>query len=170
VLLFVASIAAAAGAYLWQQYLHTVADNYKAELTKRDQQYQIDSIAKIKADTTRIDLAKRLLSTHLSTSQIFSILSRLTVENVQFTSMDVSAPSSDAGIIKLALTGYGLNFSTVAAQSDVLSQLDKIGLDRIVKNPILSAPTLNQNGTVSFELTVSIDPNALLYNKTVTQQ
>lgn len=170
VLLFIASLLALGGAYLWNNYLVSVAEDYKQELIDREAQYQIDSIAKIKADSVRIDLAKKLLSTHLSASQIFSIISRLTVENVQFLSMNVSSPSTPGGYIKVTLSGYGLNFSTVASQSDTLGQLDRIGLDKIVKNPIISDPTLNQNGTVSFSLTLLIDPNAILYDKGVANQ
>jgi len=170
VLLFICSLVALGGTYIWNNYLISVAEEYKKELIAREAQYQIDAISKIKADSIRIDLAKRLLSTHLSASQIFSIISQLTVVNVQFLSMNVSPAQTPGGLIRVVLAGYGLNFSTVASQSDTLSQLDRIGLDKIVKNPIISDPTLNQNGTVSFSLTLSIDPNSILYDKSVVRQ
>ncbi|MGC9605242.1 MAG: hypothetical protein ABSF56_00570 [Minisyncoccia bacterium] len=170
ILAFVASLSAVGGAYLWKQYLLSAQATYRQQLSTREEQFNIDLIAQLKAESVKIGLAKQLLSNHLSTSEIFSIISRLTVENVRFSAMDVVVPTLPGNDITVTLSGYGRYFSTVAFQSDVLNQLDQYGLRHIVKNPIISNPSLNQDGTVSFGLTASIDPGSMSYKKSLTNQ
>jgi hypothetical protein len=167
VLAFVGSLAAVGGAYLWKQYLLSAQTTYRQELATREQQFNIDLIAQLKAESVKISLAKQLISNHLSTSQVFSIISRLTAENVRFTTLDMTVPTLPGNDIIVSLSGYGKYFSTVAFQSDVLNQLDQYGLRRIVKNPIISNPALNQDGTVSFGLTAVIDSSSLSYKKSL---
>jgi hypothetical protein len=65
------------------------------------------------------------------------------------------------------MKGYGRNFSSVAFQSDVLGQLEQYGLRNIVKNPILSDPSLDTGGTVSFGFTATLNPASLSYRQSV---
>jgi hypothetical protein len=65
------------------------------------------------------------------------------------------------------MQGYGSSLSAVAFQSDVLNQLEQYGLRKIIRNPILSDPALDANGTVSFNFSATIDPAALSYMKSV---
>jgi hypothetical protein len=82
--------------------------------------------------------------------------------------MDVITPVNQTEDIKVSLKGYGTSFSAVAFQSDVLGQLEQYGLRKIVKNPIISDPSLDQRGTVSFGFTASVDPKSVLYEKLVS--
>jgi hypothetical protein len=83
-------------------------------------------------------------------------------------SMDISAPKTAGGNLTMNMQGYGTSFSAVAFQSDVLNKLDQYGLRTIVKNPILSNPTLGSNGAVSFGFTATIDSGSLSYEKSIT--
>ncbi len=65
------------------------------------------------------------------------------------------------------MKGYGSSFSAVAFQSDVLGKLVDYGLRGIVKNPILSDPSLDVNNSVSFGFTATIDPSTLSYEKSL---
>ncbi len=163
IVVFGASILSAAGAYLWKEYLISAQNTYKQQLSVREQQFNIDLISQLKEESIKLSTAKQLLANHLALSQIFSIVARLTAENVRFLSMDITAPKSPGGDLSLTLSGYGKDFSAVAFQSDVLGQLDQYGLRKIVKNPIISNPALNQSGTVAFGFTASIDPSSLSY-------
>jgi hypothetical protein len=170
IILFIASIVAGAGSYAWQQYLYSAQDTYKAQLVERQKQFNLDLIEQLKETNIQIDLAKQLIDNHIALSQIFDVISRLTVEPVRFMSLDVTAPapnSSDPSI-KINMHGYGANLSVVAFQSDVLGQLEQYGLRRVVRNPILSDPSLDSSGsTVSFGFSASIDPTALSYRNSL---
>ncbi|MBU6427338.1 hypothetical protein KGQ27_03865 [Patescibacteria group bacterium] len=168
VLLFIVSLAAAVGMYGWKSLSLSQQDALKQQLAERQQQFNPDLIAELKRINVKIDAAKQLLASHLALSNVFGVISRMTAENIRFTSMDLTAPTQQSGDIKVALDGYGKDLSAVAFQSDVLSRLNQYGLDKIVKNPILSNPSLDPAGAVSFKLAVSLDPSALSYADSVS--
>jgi hypothetical protein len=165
VIIFIISIAVAGGTYAWKALLLSSQENYKNELAERERLFNVDLIEELKRENVKIDIAKGLINRHLAVSQVFGILGRLTIESVRYVSMNLS--SSDAEGVKITLDGHGTSLSSVAFQSDVLARLERYGLRKVVKNPILSDPALDQNGTVSFGFTASIDPSFLSYEQSV---
>jgi len=165
--LFILSLAGAGAVYAWKQYLLSAQDSYKQTLSTREQQFNIDLIEQLKGENVKIDMAKQLIQNHLALSQIFDIIGRLTIENVRFMSMDVTAPTTGSDGVKVSLQGYGTSLSAVAFQSDVLNQLDQYGLRKVVKNPILSNPSIGTGNTVSFGFSATIDPASLSYENSV---
>ncbi len=167
VIIFILSLGGVGATYAWKQYLITTQAQYKQQLADREKQFNIDLIEQLKQSNVQIDLAKQVLANHIALSQIFDIITRFTSENVRFLSMDVTAPAGGQGDIKLAMRGYGTSLIAVAFQSDVLGQLEQYGLRKIIKNPILSDPSLDANGTVSFGFSASVDPKNLSYAQSI---
>ncbi|MDD5165221.1 MAG: hypothetical protein PHG25_01640 [Candidatus Pacebacteria bacterium] len=168
-ILFVASIAAAGSVYAYKQYLINDQVTQKEQLATREKAFNTDLIEKLKTQDVKINLARTLLNNHLALSQIFDIIGRLTIENVRFMSLDLTAPATNSSDgIKISLQGYGTSLSAVAFQSDVLGKLDDYGLRKVVKNPAISNPALNTSGAVSFGFSAVIDPSTLSYEKLVT--
>ncbi len=166
-LLFIASLVAAGGMYFWKSYLLSAQDSYKTQLATREKQFNTTLIEELKAQNVKIDLAKGLIANHIATSQIFDIIGRLTIESVRFLSMDLSAGTNPGDGVKISMKGYGTSLSAVAFQSDVLGQLEQYGLRKVVKNPILSDPSIDTNRTVSFGLSATVDPASLSYEKSL---
>ncbi len=167
VFLFIISIAAAGGMYFWKSYLESAQSAYKEQLTQREKQFNPNLIEDLKRQNVKIDLGKQLLVNHVATSQIFDIVQRLTIESVRFVNMDLTVNSTGGDSVNVSMKGYGTSLSAVAFQSDVLGQLEKYGLRSVVKNPILSDPSLDNNGLVSFSFTATIDPKYLTYEKSL---
>lgn len=163
--LFVVSLLSVGGAYFWKGYLNSAQASLQTQLKARESNFQIDLIQQLEEQSVKIDIAKRVLTNHIAASQVFAFIGALTSEHVRFTSLDFSASPSSGGNAKVQLAGIGQSLYTVAFQSKVLSQLDQYGLFNIVKNPILSNPAQNANGTVAFSLSAEIAPSALLYEK-----
>ena len=167
VLLFVISLAAAGGMYFWKSYLLSSQAAYKIQLAEREKQFNADLIEELKRQNIKIDIAKNLIANHIAVSQIFDIIGRLTIEKVRFTSMDLAVGANANEGLTVNLSGYGTSLSAVAFQSDVLGQLEKYGLRKVVKNPILSNPSVGADHTVSFGLSATIDPASLSYQKSL---
>ncbi len=165
-LVFIASIVAAGGMYFWKSTLESSQQKYKDQLVEREKLFNVDLIEELKRQNVKIDLAKELMANHIAMSQVFDVIGRITIEKVRFLSMDVAAGTPAEGI-KVSLKGYGVNFPVVAYQSDVLGQLEQYNLRKVVKNPILSDPSLDGNGMVSFGFSATIDPSNLSYAKSV---
>lgn len=170
VVLFIASLVSIAGAYGWKLYLESSQSSLGASLANREKEFNLDQISLMKAESTKIQLARQLINNHAAVSKVFSVISQLTSENIRFVSMDLTVPVGTPGPLALSLAGYGKSFQTVAFQSDVLNHLDRYGLQAVVKNSIVSDPTLNHNGTVSFGFTAQVDPKKFVYSQNLPQQ
>lgn len=168
VIIFIISVGAVGGAYFWKSYLKSANEQYKIDLAKMEEKFDINLIKKLKAKNIQIDSAKRLISNHVALSQAFDIVQRMTVADVRFSTMDFKGDSESGGKYVLNIKGQGKNLATVAFQSDVLADLAKYGLDGVIKNPIISSPTLELSGAVSFGLTADLDKGSVSYTKSVT--
>ncbi len=168
VILFLASLGGIGGAYAWKQLLLTNQQNYKKELAQREEQFDIDNIEYLNQVNIKIDTAKQLLNKHLATSQIFEVISRMTSENIRFLDLDLTTPQIAGEEIEITMKGYGTSWTAVAWQSDVLGQLERYGLRKVIKNPILANPALQTGGFVNFSFSAVVDPQALSYKTAVT--
>ncbi|MCX6719367.1 MAG: hypothetical protein NTZ38_03275 [Candidatus Taylorbacteria bacterium] len=167
IFLFIVSIGAAGAMYAWKSYVLSSQNTYKEQLAKRQSQFNPSLIEELKRANVKIDVASSLISNHTALSNIFDIISHITIEDVRFMSLDVSSPMDKTNEIKISLSGYGTNLKAVAFQSDVLADLSPLGLTKIVKNPVLSDPSTNDTSKVSFGFSASLNSKALLYTKTL---
>ncbi len=153
---------------MWKQYLVSAQEQYKHDLAVREQQFNIELIRQLKAESTKITLAKQLITNHVAVSKLFEIVQGLTAENVRFQTLDFITPADQAvGGYQLTLSGYGKDLTTVAFQAKVLNQMDDYGLRTVVRNPIFSNPAFNENGSISFSLSALVDGPALSYKNDV---
>jgi hypothetical protein len=167
IFLFVASLGVLVGAYFWKYFLTTTNKEYKEVLASREKQFNIDLIEKLKAINVQIDSAKRLVNNHVALSTAFNILEKITIEDVRFLSLDFKK-AADSNAVTVNVKGYGKNLPAVAFQSDVVADLSQYNLEKVVRNPIVSNPVLEANGTVSFSFTAEIDGESVSYKKSVS--
>ncbi|HEY9583934.1 MAG TPA: hypothetical protein VJI66_03170 [Candidatus Paceibacterota bacterium] len=168
VMIFIFSIAGSVYSVFWKKVLLTSQDNYRVELKKAEERFNSSLIEELRRVNTKLDLTKSLLKNHLAVSEVFSIISGLTIEGVRFTSFDFSEPA-DSGVIKVSMRGVGNSFSAIAFQSDVFGQSEKYGTNKVVKNPVLSDLVLDQKGDVTFTFIASIEPSTISYEKTLVE-
>ena len=168
VLIFIASLAGAAFTFVWKNVLIKSQENYKIQLADSEKRFNTSLIEDLKRANTKIDLGKQLINNHLAVSEIFSIISKLTIAGVKFSSFDFSSPTKDSDGIRVSMKGTGNSFSAIAFQSDVFGQSQKYGSNKVLKNPALSDLSLDLNGNVGFTFTTTINPADLSYSKILT--
>ncbi len=164
-LIFVFSLAGAVFTLIWQNVLNKDQVAYKAQLADSEKRFNTTLIKDLKRSNTKIDFSKKLLNDHLAASSIFSIISALTIEGVRFNSFDFTAPGKDSDGVKISMRGVGSSFSAIAFQSSVFGESEKYGSNKILKNPVLSDLSLDQNGNVGFTFTSTINPAEISYDK-----
>jgi hypothetical protein len=166
--LFLLSLAAAGGAYVYKNILISDQASYKQQLADREKKFNVTLIEDLKRADTRIDLTTNLLAKHLALSQIFDVIGKITTDRVRFTTLDiVNGQAKGVDEVKIKMKGYGTSLPVVAWQSDVLGQLEQYGVRNVVKNPILSDPSDDGKGKVAFDLSADIDPKTLTYSRMV---
>ncbi len=157
VLIFVASILAAGGAFAYGQYLNSALVDKNESLKKAEGAFDTASIIDLSRLDIRLGQARELLQSHVAPSGVFTFLSATTLERVQFTSLNLAvAPDGSA---KILLTGVADSFSSLALQSDQFSTA------KVLRDVVFSGISTGATGFVQFSVSANVDPSILSYAK-----
>jgi len=160
VLLFIASLLAAGGAFGYSKYLDSALADKDASLKKAEGAFDTRSIQDLQRLDSRLTEAQTLLQGHIAPSGIFTFLSATTLEQVQFTSLALSLEAN--GSATLIMDGVATSFSTLALQSDQFSAA------KVLRDVIFSGITNDASGRVVFSVSANVDPSLLSYAKNIT--
>lgn len=159
-LIFVMSLVAAGAAFGYERLLN-------GRIADKDQQLRLDegafnagTIQDLVRIDKRLNQARTLLQKHVSPSAIFYFLSTITLERVQFDSMDYTLQTD--GSASIVLTGSGDSFSSIALQSD------QFGSSKVLRDVIFSGITVGDNGKVNFSVNATVDPQLISYTKNLS--
>lgn len=157
VLIFVASLAAAGGAFLYGKYLQSAIADKDSSLKKAEGAFDTSSIKDLERLDIRLTQGRTLIQGHIAPSGVFTFLSASTLERVQFTSMTLDIDAD--GTAKLGLTGVADSFSSLALQSDQFSAA------KVLRDVVFSGIATDSTGHVTFTVTADVDPSLTSYAK-----
>ncbi len=157
VLFFVASIAAAGGAFAYTRLLDKSLSDKKASLVKYQEAFDLPSIQSLVRFDTRLTQARAVLNKHVAPSGIFYFLAQQTLESVQLT--DFSYELQGDGSADIDISGVADSFSSVALQSD------QFGASKVLKDLLFSDLNIKEGGEVAFKVTGTVDASLISYAK-----
>ncbi len=167
VFIFAVSALAAGGVYGYQVFLTSKQNDYAQSLKSLQSNINVQQIATMKIMANKIDLAQKVLDSHVAVSQVFDIISKLTASNIRFTALDLQVQTDKTKTVKISLDGYAPSYDALAFQGDQLGHLENLDLRNVISNPVIQNPIQNQNSTVSFTMTANISPDSLLYKNII---
>lgn len=154
IVVLIASLALAAGVFLYSQYL-------EADLAAKKE--QVERVQKafdpaLMQDITRLDTRMRagdtILRSHAALSGFFRFLEKATLETAGFKTLQIDA--SDHKTVSLKMTGVAQSVNSIALQADVFT-----------KGGALSSPLFSniarREGGVHFDFTAVINPDIISY-------
>lgn len=156
-LIFVASIFAAGGAFVFKGFLQSSIASKADTLQKAEAAFDPSTIQDLVRLDSRINNAESLLQKHVTALSIFNFFSQQTLQNVQFTGFTYELQEN--GVAQVSLTGVADGFATVALQSD------QLGASKTLKNVVFSSIVVNATGRVGFNVKADLDPSLLSYAK-----
>ena len=159
---FAASLVAAGGAFAYEGYLNSQITRKDGDLRRAEGAFDAGAIQDLVRMDARLAQARALLRSHVSPSAIFSFLSTVTLEKVQFNSFDLAVNKN--GGATMTLSGTADSFSTVALQSD------QLGASKVLRDVLFSGITVAETGKVSFTVNAGVDPDLILYSSNLKQQ
>ncbi len=113
-------------------------------------------------DLTRLDArlssASGLISQHLYIPDFFAALGNATLKNVRFTSFSFSAAPGQMPTV--TMSGQAQSYTAILLQGQEFQKPENM---KYIKNAVISGPSLNPDGSVTFGLTASINPQLLRY-------
>ena len=153
--LFVISLVAASGTFVYERFIETSLDQKGIELGKARQAINPELITEFKALDEKLRTAKELLNRHTALTLFFDFLESSTLQNVQYN--DFSYLLDFSGNITINMKGIAQSFNSVTLQSDIFKD------SGIMLDSKFSNLDLDESGNVEFTITSKIDPSFILY-------
>jgi len=172
--IFFISLALFGGLYLYNNNLKGVLEEKTKELEmekkKADPAGIIERAEKLQV---KINNAKDLLNEHTALSRAFGLLEEVTLENIILSGLTLEKKNAEQAAVRdeaqtasvssfvIKTSGIAPSYASLAYQSDVLK--NEVKEKQRIESFLISNPSLDQSGNVSFEIEVSVNPSFLLY-------
>ncbi len=157
--IFILSIAGAILTFAGKAILLSSQAQLKVDLADNEKRFNVPLITLLTRANAKIDLANQLLKNHITVSEVFKIISKLTIDGVRFSNFEFLA-ADNAGkngkAYKINMKGIANSFNSVAFQSDVFGFSQRYGTNKAIKNPVLSDLSVDLNGNVVFNFSAEV--------------
>ena len=154
--LFITSIIISAALYAYKGIIKNDIKNLQSQLAEAEKNLDKEAIDEMLQFSKKLDITKSIVSKHQVVSNFLDALASSTVSLVQFT--DFSYGNMEADKLVVALRGQAASYAAIALQESVFSK------NKYFESVSFSNLTLTDKGSVSFELTISVDPQISVYS------
>lgn len=159
VIIFLVAVLLTAGVFAYKQTIKSSINAQIRTLDKAQQAFDPVFIGGATRLNERIVNANKLLNGHLAPSAIFKLLQDFTLKTVSFQQFDFE--DGEDGTIKVLAKGEGDSFRSIVLQSD------KFGESGYMRDVLFSDLEPNNSGNVNFSFEASIDPQLVLYKRSI---
>ena len=163
-ILFMASLCAAVGVFFYNQILDQKIKSGNDELSQNQNIFNPSVVQDYSRLNDRINASYEILKKHVAVSNLFNILSAVTLKNVRFSNFTYANAGSDK--ISLTMNGQTRSYEMVALQARALTD-PTMKYRNAFKSPILGDLNVDSLGNVSFNLSSAIDPSVVSYYRLV---
>jgi len=163
-IIFMASACSAAGVFFYNQILDQKIKKGNEELIDNKNIFDPGLVQEYSRLNDRIKASYEILKKHVSVSNLFNIISAVTLKNVRFSNFTYSNASSDK--VTLNMNGQTKSYELVALQARALTD-PTMKYRNAFKSPIIGDLNVDTLGNVSFNLSSSIDPSVISYYRLV---
>lgn len=142
-----------AGIFGYELYLKNQRDTKQAELVAAQRAVDVDMVEGFIRLRDRLQATESILDNHVQLSEFFNVLEDRTLQTVRFSALQIAVNEDRSAEIQLE--GSARTFNALAAQSAA------IAAEKRIKRAIFADIAVNQNGTVGFTLTATIEPRLI---------
>lgn len=160
-LIFLATLAAAIGVFLYQKNLTNLLETDKTNLAQREKLFDPNLIKQFQQLDTKLKSVNKLLANHVRMSHVLELLQLNTIKSVRFTRFSYEA-TPDAKNVRILLGGQAKDYASVALQADYF------GGNSAIQSYELSNLTLDASGNVLFDVVLTVDRSLLMYESEPT--
>ncbi|KKR43696.1 MAG: hypothetical protein UU10_C0015G0013 [Parcubacteria group bacterium GW2011_GWF1_40_6] len=156
-----AVLLATGGLYFYKGVMKNNITEMEKTLNLAKNRFEPAKIAELQVLDKRLRASSEILSKHIATTPIFSALEKLTMKTVRYTDFSYELGTEKNAPVKVKMSGQAIGYRSIALQSDLFSK-NKNFID-----PVFSNLTLDNNGSVIFDLEFSVDPSFVNYKQTL---
>jgi hypothetical protein len=154
--ILIVTLLAAGGVFFYAQYLNSVENAKAAELLAAQNNVSPSAVDSFVRLHNRFIAAEQIITQHVALSQFFTLLASITVQDVHFTSLNITV--ADDRSAQITMMGDAQNFNALAAESTVFAQ------QKNITSAIFSNITVNKDGTIGFSLAANLTPALVIEN------
>ncbi len=153
------------GVYFYKSILAKQITELGNSLNLAKNRFEPQQITRLQQVDKRLTAANEILSRHIAISPVFQIIGQVTEKGVRYTKFSYTAPESgDANSVTVKMSGQALNYRTIAMQADLFSK------NKNIIDPVFSNLSLDDKGSVLFDLTFSIDRKLVDYKQVLATE
>jgi hypothetical protein len=153
--LFISSIVISVAIYVYKGIIKSDIQNLELQLADAEKSIDKKTIDEMSQFSKKLTSAKTIVLRHQVILKFLDSLASSTVSQVQFTDFNYGSLEQSNLIIKIK--GKASSYASLALQDNVFSQ------NKYFKSVLFSNLALTDKGLVSFDLTISIDPQITAY-------
>jgi hypothetical protein len=145
------TIVLAIGTFLYSKLLTSESATKGQQVIAAQNSLNQDTLDQLLRLQSRLSASESIINQHVALTQFFTLLSSITVQDVNFTSVTITVNTDRSAT--LAMTGVAQDFNALANESNLFAA------QKGIKNAVFSGFTLNKDNTVTFAIAGSLDPS-----------
>lgn len=165
-IILIVSISAAVGAFFYSQILDQKIKSGNEELNQNQNIFNPNVVQEYSRLNDRINASYEILKRHVAVSNLFNVISAVTLKSVSFKNFNYVNSGSDK--ISLTMSGQTRSYEMIVLQARALTD-PNMKYRNAFKSPILGDLNVDVQGNVSFNLSSSIDPAIISYYRLVQE-
>jgi len=156
-LLFVTAIVSTIGVYLFKISLARTINSRIESINRAEKAFEPSAILELKKLDIRLRAGTELLNNHIAISDFLESLAESTLPEVTF--FDFSFSGGEVN--EVSMSGEAEGYLQIAQQSDIFED------NQYIQNHIFQDFSSTDTGRVSFSLQFTLDPELLVFGRTV---
>ena len=158
----------AGGLFLYKNYLTNQKEVLSASLGRARDSFEKDTIFELETFDKRVSASKKILTSHIVLSPLFTLIGDLTIPSIQYTKFEHQM--TDKGVFYVKMTGIARDYKSIATQSEIFNS----SKGRYLKSVVFSNLTTteikdkeNKKTSIGFNVEFIVDPVLLSYEKSL---
>jgi len=154
----IVSILASIGLFLYKTYLNKQIISLSASLAQARGGFEKDTIDELALFDKRITSAQNILNNHIVLSPLFSLLNKITIPSVQYTSFNEQV--DDTGFL-VQIKGVAKDYRSIILQSNIFSGPEGSSF----KNVLFYDLFKDKSNNINFSLKFNVNPEIHSYKE-----
>ncbi|MEK9181523.1 MAG: hypothetical protein AAB786_00680 [Patescibacteria group bacterium] len=150
-----------AGLYFYKKIVARSLVKMESDLTLAKNRFEPSKITELQVLSRRLDASEEILAKHIAVTPIFEALQAITMKTVRYTKFSYDFKGDQTRIVTIKMSGQAIGYRSVALQSDLFAQ------NRNLIDPIFFNLSLDDKGSVLFDLEFMVDPLLFDYKTTL---
>ncbi|MFA7315652.1 MAG: hypothetical protein WC059_02515 [Candidatus Paceibacterota bacterium] len=156
----------AGGLFLYKNYLTNQKEVLSQSLVRARDSFERDTILELETFDKRMSASKKILTSHIVLSPLFTLIGELTIPSIQYTKFEHQM--TDKGLFYVKMTGTARDYKSIATQSEIFNSSKGRYLKSVVFSNLTTTEVKEKDTkktSIGFNVEFIVDPVLLSYEK-----